>query len=376
MPSNHLILCHPLLLPPSIFPSIRVFSNESALLIRPQYWSFNFSISPSSEYSELISFRIDWFDFFAVQETLKSLLQHHSSKASNTSALSTQPSLWSNSHICTWLLEKPQFWLYGHLLAKWCLVFNSLSRFVIAFHPGSKCLLISGAVTVCSDFGAQENKVCHCFHFFLHLSAMKWWDWIPWSLFFKCWVFSQLFHSPLLPSSRGSLVPLCFLPLGWCHLHTWVYWYFSLQSWFQFIIHPAWHFTYEITQPIKTNNPVPWGFLPPEMAHTLSMECVCPSINLFFHSGWFLKFFLWGTRGPHLATLSRDLPETWEVTILLHPIFFPAKVLLSCIPGSFLLSKSLTTYNQPRFNHYKRRQVDSSDEYFQCQVLDKLPFFL
>ena len=83
MPSNHLILCHPLLLLPSIFPSIRVFSNESFLHIRwPKYWSFSFSISSSSEYSGLISFRMDWLDLLAVQETLKSLLQHHSSKAS------------------------------------------------------------------------------------------------------------------------------------------------------------------------------------------------------------------------------------------------------------------------------------------------------
>jgi len=83
MPSNHLFLCHPLLLLPSIFPSIRVFTNESALHIRwPKYWSFNFSISPSNKYSGLISFRIDWFDLLAVQGTLKSLLQHHSSKAS------------------------------------------------------------------------------------------------------------------------------------------------------------------------------------------------------------------------------------------------------------------------------------------------------
>ena len=82
MPSNHLILCRPLLLPPSIFPSIRVFSNESALRSRwPKYWSFSFNISPSNEYSGLISFRIDWLDLLAVQETLKSLLQHHSSKA-------------------------------------------------------------------------------------------------------------------------------------------------------------------------------------------------------------------------------------------------------------------------------------------------------
>ena len=98
-PSNHLILCHPLLLPPSIFPSIRVFSNESALPIRwPKYWSFLFSISPSNEYSGLISFRIDWFDLLAVQRTLKSLLQHQNSKAL---ILHSQPSLWANSHICT-----------------------------------------------------------------------------------------------------------------------------------------------------------------------------------------------------------------------------------------------------------------------------------
>ena len=83
MPSNHLILCRPLLLPPSIFPSIRAFSNESVLCIRwPKYWSFSFSISPSNEYSGLISFRMDWLDLLAVQGTLKSLLQHHSSKAS------------------------------------------------------------------------------------------------------------------------------------------------------------------------------------------------------------------------------------------------------------------------------------------------------
>ena len=105
IPSNHLILCCPLLLMPSISPSIRGFSNESALHIRwPKYWSFSFSISPSNEYSGLISFRIDWFDLLVIQGTLKSLLQHHSSRHQ---LFGTQPSLWSNSHICTWLLEKP-----------------------------------------------------------------------------------------------------------------------------------------------------------------------------------------------------------------------------------------------------------------------------
>ena len=106
MPSNHLILCHPFLLLPSIFPRIRVFSNlESVLHIRwPKYWSFSFSISPSNEYSGLISFRIDCFDLLSVQGILKSLLQHHSSKAS---ILWCSASLWSNTHIHTELLGKP-----------------------------------------------------------------------------------------------------------------------------------------------------------------------------------------------------------------------------------------------------------------------------
>ena len=105
MPSNHLILCHPHLLLPSIFPSIRIFSNESVLHIRwPKYWNFSFSISPSNKYSGLISFRMDWLDLLAVQWTLKSILQHHSSKAS---ILCAQLSSQSNSHMHTWLLEKP-----------------------------------------------------------------------------------------------------------------------------------------------------------------------------------------------------------------------------------------------------------------------------
>ena len=109
MPSNHLILCHPLLLLPSIFPSIKVFSKESVLLIRwPKDWCFSFNISPSNEYSGLISFRMDWLDLLAVQGTFKSF--------SNTTVqkhqfFGAQLSLWSNSHIHTWTLEKPQPWL-------------------------------------------------------------------------------------------------------------------------------------------------------------------------------------------------------------------------------------------------------------------------
>ena len=116
MPSNHLILCRLLLLPPSIFPSIRVFSSESVLHIRwPKYWCFSISISPSNEYSGLISFRIDWLDLLAVQGTLRVF--------SNTTVqkhqfFGSQPSLGSNSHIHVWLLGKPQLWLDGPLLAK------------------------------------------------------------------------------------------------------------------------------------------------------------------------------------------------------------------------------------------------------------------
>ena len=105
MPSNHLILCRSLLLPPSVFPSIRVFSKESVLLIRwPKFWSFSFSISPSNESSGLISFRMDWFDLLAVQGTLESLFQHLNSKAS---ILQYSTFFIVQSHICTWLLEKP-----------------------------------------------------------------------------------------------------------------------------------------------------------------------------------------------------------------------------------------------------------------------------
>ena len=142
MPSNHVILCHPLFFLPSIFPSIRIFSNESVLHIRwPKYWNFSFSISPSNEHPGLISFRIDWLDLLAVQGTLKSLLQHHSSKAS---ILGAQPSLWSNSHIHTWLLEKnialTRWTFFGKVIS---LFFNMLSRLIIAFLPSSKRLLIS-----------------------------------------------------------------------------------------------------------------------------------------------------------------------------------------------------------------------------------------
>ena len=152
IPSNQLVLCHPLLLLPSIFPSIRVFSSESALHIRwSKYWSFSFSINPSNEHPGLISFRMDWLDLLAVKGTLKSLLQHCSSKASI---------LQCSAFFIVQLLHP--FMITGKSIAliRWTFVgkvmslfFNMPSRLVIAFVPRSKM----AAVTVCSDFGAPQN---------------------------------------------------------------------------------------------------------------------------------------------------------------------------------------------------------------------------
>ena len=142
IPSNHLVLCCPLLLPPSTFPSIRVFSNESVLRIRwPKYWSFSFSISPSNEYSGLISFRIDWFDLFAIQGTLKNLLQHHSSKASILRHSAFFIVHLSHPYVTTGKTIALTRWIFVGKVTS--LLFNMLSRLVIAFLPRSKLLLIS-----------------------------------------------------------------------------------------------------------------------------------------------------------------------------------------------------------------------------------------
>ena len=139
MPSNHLILCHPLLLPPSIFPSIRIFSNDSVLRIRwPKYGSFSFRISPSSEYSELLSFRMDWLDLLAVQGTLKSLLQHHSSKASILQCSALLIVQLSHPYMTTGKTIALTRWiLVGKVMS---LLFNMLSMLVITFPPRRKCL--------------------------------------------------------------------------------------------------------------------------------------------------------------------------------------------------------------------------------------------
>ena len=142
MPSNHPILCHPLLLLPSIFPSIRVFPNESVLHIRwPKYWTFSFSITPSNEHPELISFRIDWLDLLAVQGTIKSLLQHHSSKASILQCSAFFTFQLSHPYMTT---GKPIALTRRTFIGKVMpLLFNMLSRLVITFLPRNKHLLIS-----------------------------------------------------------------------------------------------------------------------------------------------------------------------------------------------------------------------------------------
>ena len=140
MPFNHLILCYPLLLMPSTFPSIRVFSNESALCIRwPTYWSFSFSNSPSNEYSGLISFRIDWFDL-AVQGTFKSLFQHHSLKASVLWHSAFFMVQLSHPYMTTGKTIALTMWTFVSKVIS--LLFNMLSRFVTDFLSGNKCLLI------------------------------------------------------------------------------------------------------------------------------------------------------------------------------------------------------------------------------------------
>ena len=142
MPSNHLTLCRPLLLLPSIFPSIRVFSNESALCIRwLKYWSFSFSISHSNEYSRMISVRMDWLDLLAVQGTLKSLLQRHSSKAPIPQCSVFLIVQLSHPYMTTGKTIALTRWTFvGKIMS---LLFNMLSRLLIAFPPRNKCLLIS-----------------------------------------------------------------------------------------------------------------------------------------------------------------------------------------------------------------------------------------
>ena len=163
MPSNHLILCCPLLLLPSVFPSIRVFSNASVLCIRwPKYWSFSISISPSNECSGLIFFRIDWLDLLAVQRTLKSFLQHHSSKASILQRSAFFMAQLSYPYMTTGktiVLTRQTF--VGKVMS---LLFNTLSRFVIAFLPSVLISWLQSPSAVILE--PKKIKSCHSFHCF------------------------------------------------------------------------------------------------------------------------------------------------------------------------------------------------------------------
>ena len=169
MPPNHLTLCHPLLLPPSIFPSIRVFSNESILLIRwPKYWSFSFNISPSNEYSGLICLRMDWLYLLADQGTLKSLLQHHSSRASILRCSTFFIVQLSHPYMTSGKTIALTRWTFvGKVMS---LLFNMLSRLVITFLPRNKRLLISGIQSP-SAVILEPKKIlyhcCHCFPIYL-----------------------------------------------------------------------------------------------------------------------------------------------------------------------------------------------------------------
>ena len=163
MPSNHLVLCHPLLLLLSIFPSIRVFSSESILCIRwPKYWSFSFNISPSNEYSGLLSFMIDWLDFLAVQRTLKSLLQHHSSKASILPCSAFFMVQLSHSYMTAEKTIALTRWTFVSKVMS--LLFNMLSRLVIACLLRSKSLLISWLQSPSAVILESPQIVYHGFH--------------------------------------------------------------------------------------------------------------------------------------------------------------------------------------------------------------------
>ena len=241
MPSSPLILCHPLLLPPSIFPSIKVSSNELVLHIRwPKYWNVSFNIRPSNEYSGLISFGLDWLDLLAVQGTLKSLLQHHSSKASILP--------WSTFFIVQ--LSHP-YMTTGKTIAltRWTfvgkcmsLLFNMMSKLVITFLPRSKHLLISWLQSPSAVIWSPQNKVYCCFHYFpiyLPLSDRTGCH----DPCFRMLSFESTFSLSSFTFIKSSLVLLHFLPKGWCHLHIWGYWYFSRQSRFQLVLHPAQRFS-------------------------------------------------------------------------------------------------------------------------------------
>ena len=235
MPFIHLILCRPLLLLPSIFPSIRVFSNESALDIRwPKYWSFNFSISPSNEYSRWISFRINWFDILAVQGTFKGLLQHHSLKASIHRPSASFMYQISHSYQTTGKTIALIIWTFVSKVIS--LLFNMLSRFVIAFFQGASICSFHGCSHFLSNFGAQEKKIFTVSTFPLFICHEVMGSDVMILAFFML-SFKPAF-SPLVFHPHQKAFNFSLLSAIWV-----------VSSEYQrllilFVLHPAWHFTW------------------------------------------------------------------------------------------------------------------------------------
>ena len=238
MQSSHLILCRPLLLLPPIPPSIRIFSNEPALHMRwPIYWNFSFSISSSNEHPGLISFRMDWLDLLAVQGTPKSLLQHHSSKAS----------IFRHSDFFTVQLSHP-YMTTGKTIALtrrtfvgkvMSLLFNMLSSLVIIFLPRSKHLIIwwlqSPSAVILEPQKIKSDTVSTVFSSISH-EVMG-----PDAMILVFWMLS---FRPTVSLSSFTLIKRLFSSsslsaIGLCHLHIWGYWYFFQQSWFQLVLLPA-----------------------------------------------------------------------------------------------------------------------------------------
>ena len=192
MPSNHFILCCLLLLLPSIFPSIRIFSSKQALPIKwLKYWSFSFSICPSNEYSGFLSFRIDWFDL-AIQGTFKSLLQHHNLKVSILGCSAFFMIQLSHPYMTTGKTIALTRWTFVSNVMS--LLFNMLSRLVIAFLPRNRHLWISWLQSP-SVVVLEPKKIKSAIFptFSSHLFATKWWDQMAWYSFLECWVLRQLF---------------------------------------------------------------------------------------------------------------------------------------------------------------------------------------
>ena len=242
MPSNHLILCSTLLLLPPIPPSNRVFSSESPLHMRwPKYWSFSFSISPSNEHTGRISLRVDWLDLPAVQGTLKSLLQHHSSKALIHQCSAFFTVQLSHPYLITGKTTALTRWTFvGKVMS---LLFNMLRRLVITFLPRSERLLISWlqspSVMILEPPKIKSDTVSTVSPSISH-EVMG-----PDALILVFWMLS---FKPTFSLSSFTLIKRLFSSssssaIG-CHLHIWGYWYFSQQSWFQLVLLPAQHFSW------------------------------------------------------------------------------------------------------------------------------------